>query len=380
MPVAKANPTPSASFRTAHGQAAHWGLAAKMCLDGLGRLRGDENIGFLYVTEAFAADLASILTFLRETTRIEDWVGAGGHGICAGGVEYHSGGAIAVMVGALPHDSFRILSGFDGDEGAFRARNGAWAAAHAPLTGIVHGDPRTEDIADIVAALAHAGDAFLLGGLTAGQTQQVAGSVTGEALSGVLMDSRVALLSGLTQGCSRIGPIHRVTEAMEGVVLRIDDRPALDVLKAEAGDIIARDLRKAAGYVHVALPVPGSDTGDYTVRTLLAVDPQHGWLAVGADLAPGDPMMFVRRDANTAQADLARMLRQLAARVPASGIRGGLYVSCVARGAHMFGDGNREVEMIRDELGDFPLVGFTANGEICHDRLYGYTGVLALLV
>ena len=34
----------------------------------------------------------------------------------------------------------------------------------------------------------------------------------------------------------------------------------------------------------------------------------------------------------------------------------------------------------RADLGDFPLVGFFANGEISHNRLYGYTGVLALFL
>ena len=31
-------------------------------------------------------------------------------------------------------------------------------------------------------------------------------------------------------------------------------------------------------------------------------------------------------------------------------------------------------------LGAFPLAGFFGNGEIAHDRLYGYTGVLALFL
>ena len=38
------------------------------------------------------------------------------------------------------------------------------------------------------------------------------------------------------------------------------------------------------------------------------------------------------------------------------------------------------VERFRDELGDFPLVGFFANGEISNNRLYGYTGVLTLFL
>jgi small ligand-binding sensory domain FIST len=44
----------------------------------------------------------------------------------------------------------------------------------------------------------------------------------------------------------------------------------------------------------------------------------------------------------------------------------------------MFGTPNSELGLISDALGDFPLVGFFANGEISHDRLYGYTGVLTL--
>jgi small ligand-binding sensory domain FIST len=59
-------------------------------------------------------------------------------------------------------------------------------------------------------------------------------------------------------------------------------------------------------------------------------------------------------------------------------IRGGVYYSCLGRGQHMFGAPHRELELIRDTLGEFPLVGFFANGEISHNRLYGYTGVLTL--
>ena len=36
--------------------------------------------------------------------------------------------------------------------------------------------------------------------------------------------------------------------------------------------------------------------------------------------------------------------------------------------------------MIQDELGDVPLAGFYASGEIAGHRLYGYTGVLTLFL
>jgi small ligand-binding sensory domain FIST len=46
----------------------------------------------------------------------------------------------------------------------------------------------------------------------------------------------------------------------------------------------------------------------------------------------------------------------------------------------MFGEEGKEMSMIQDQLGDFPVVGFFGNGEISNNRLYGYTGVLALFL
>ena len=79
----------------------------------------------------------------------------------------------------------------------------------------------------------------------------------------------------------------------------------------------------------------------------------------------------------TAEDDLLRMLAAIKAQLNTP-IRGGVYYSCLGRGQHMFGAPNRELGLIRDTLGEVPLVGFFANGEISHNRLYGYTGVLTL--
>jgi small ligand-binding sensory domain FIST len=90
--------------------------------------------------------------------------------------------------------------------------------------------------------------------------------------------------------------------------------------------------------------------------------------------------MFTRRDRDSAELDLKRMLDGLGRRAAGRPIKGGIYCSCVARGPNLFGDDSQELKCIRDSLGDFPLVGFFGNGEICNDRLYGYTGVLALFL
>jgi len=74
---------------------------------------------------------------------------------------------------------------------------------------------------------------------------------------------------------------------------------------------------------------------------------------------------------------MARMVRQLSGRLSGPP-KAGVYVSCVARGAALFGGPGVETGLIRETLGDFPLIGFFANGEISRDRLYGHTGVLTL--
>jgi small ligand-binding sensory domain FIST len=341
------------------------------------------NLGFLYVTEGFADDLSSIVTFLRETTHVDDWLGAVGYGVFGPDGESRDGRTLAVMLGHVEDDAARPFDEFDpADPSSFRARHGAWLDRQGAVTGLVHADPRITDVDAMIASLAESGHAYLIGGLTAASPKpsRVSRRVTGSALSGVLFGDGLRIAVGLSQGCSPIGPAHRVTEAIDNVIMELDGRPALDALKSEAGEIIARDLKRAAGYIHVALPVDGADRVDYVVRSLLAIDPERGWLAVDEALAADDRLIFVRRDSNAAQKDMKRMLAGLAGRIENRPVRGGLYISCVGRGAQMFGRQGREIEMIHEALGDFPLIGFAAAGEICRDRLYEYTGVLALFL
>jgi small ligand-binding sensory domain FIST len=63
---------------------------------------------------------------------------------------------------------------------------------------------------------------------------------------------------------------------------------------------------------------------------------------------------------------------------PARRIAGAVYVSCAGRGGPHFGSPSAELQIVRHALGDVPLVGFFAGGEIAHHRLYGYTGVLTV--
>jgi small ligand-binding sensory domain FIST len=366
-------------FVAAQARGDGWASVVKACADQLRPLPAGANLGFVYATDALAGDLGSVLTFLRERTRIADWVGSVGLGVCAGDEEYFGEPALAVLVAALPSDSFHLFT--PAGASAASLMQDAWFPRVRPTVGIVHGDPRDAAIATKVGSLAAEASLFLVGGLAASAEApvQIAGRIVEGGLSGVLLAPDIPIVTGLTQGCSPIGPIRRVTAARENVLLTIDERPALDVLKEDIGELLSRDLQRLAGLVFAGFPVAGSDTGDYLVRNLVAIDVQRGWLAVAQTVAPGDRVLFCRRDPASAAADLERMLGDVKRRAPAVP-RAGLYFSCVARGPNLFGEAGRELATIRKALGDFPLAGFFGNGEIAHDRVYGYTGVLALFM
>lgn len=368
-------------FRTAHSQSNEWSQAAKGCIDSLGELPTDANIGFVYATDFLADDMQSLVTFLGQRTGIVNWIGTVGLGICVDGEEMFDQGAVAVMVGALPEDSFRLLSAVDGDLTQISGETKKWMAANQPGFGVVHANPSSDDLSGIIQGLSEDAQFFLVGGLAASRksSPHVAGRVTDNGISGILFAPSIAVATGLSQGCTPLGPVHVVTEGTENVLIALDDEPALDVFKQDIGELLARDLNKLGGYIHAALPIPGSDTADYTVRNLVAIDPERGWVAIGDQVSTGDRVMFVRRDPASAEEDLAAMMKRTMARLDAPA-KGALYFSCVGRGSHMFGEPGRELALVRESLGDVPLVGFFGNGEISRDRIYGYTGVLSLFV
>ncbi|MGQ0676490.1 MAG: FIST signal transduction protein [Rhodospirillales bacterium] len=367
-------------IRAAHAAADDWRGALAQCLDRLGTPEPRHRLGFVYAADRFADDLGPIAAALRAATGVRDWVGTVGIGVCATGQEYFDQPALALMVASADPEEYRLLPKLERDTRPMKNAHRRWIERERPRLALVHADPRAEAMPQVIAGLAEE-VGFVVGGLTCSRAgfPQLAGEVSEGGVSGVLFAGGVAVATGLSQGCAPIGPVRRVTECAGNIVAEIDGRPALDAMKQDIGEAAARDLPRSAGNIHAALPVKGSDTGDYLVRNLMGIDPKRGLIAIGAEMAQGDPILFVRRDRAAAEQDLGRMLRQLKTRARGAP-KGGIYVSCVARGPNLFGQGSRELGKIRAELGDFPLVGFFANGEISHARLYGYTGVLTLFL
>jgi small ligand-binding sensory domain FIST len=243
----------------------------------------------------------------------------------------------------------------------------------------------------------------LFGGIASGRVEplpQIADRVITGGLSGVVFSSEVDLRTRVTQGCAPIAGEHVISGCSANLIRSLDGQPALDVLLSDLGVAEAVRTSRDGDTLMRAIPAerlraglfvgladgdaPGRGKrpgfGDYLVRNLVGIDPHNRLVAIAALPQEGDRAVFCTRDARAARADLIRICTELRDELETDGleVRGAIYVSCLARGRSLFGAASVEVGLLQAQLGEVPLVGFFANGEIARHRLYGYTGVLTL--
>jgi len=336
------------------------------------------NFGFIYATNAMADSFPDLIIKCKASTGIEHWVGTIGLGVITDKQELYDAPAVSIMLAHFDTDDFTIIPSIRKQEEIAPKLN--WPRMFATNFGIIHGDPFNPHTQDLVEEIQlHVANGFIVGGLTFSRSQQyqVADYVVSGGVSGVLFSENIDVITSLTQGCSPVGIKHTITKSRLNNALTIDKKPALDVLMQDLKISDHIQLKKEMGEVFIGLNITGSDKTDYTIRSLIGMDSDNDFFAINDYLIEGNEIVFCRRNEQTAIEDMQLMLDKLASRLKTK-IKGGLYISCVGRGRDEFGQNSEEVKMIHETLGDFPLTGFFANGEIHHNRLYGYTGVLTL--
>lgn len=412
-------------FPNAHATHPQWHMAAVLVLAqlraqmALPQYASAPTLGLLYITDHYADDAAALLDLLRrELPTVTDWAGAVGVGVAGNNVEYFDEPALSLMLCDLPRAHYRVFSGV-----APLAHGDAAGVGFAAHTALVHADGQTPELADLVAEMAgRTSSGYLFGGVVAsrGAQVQLALPAGGEGdgvlhggLSGVAFDAQVELVSRVTQGCQPIGAQAVITAAQDNVVLELDGEPALDVLLDTLGVTLQGDAQAALRAVRATLAgledadAPqrqrtGHFGADTRVRHIVGLDATRSGVALGDHVEVGMRLAFCQRNVGAARADLMRICAEVreelspqleeAQALPAAGsaphaepaggrrICGALYVSCSGRGGPHFGGPSAELQIVRHALGDVPLAGFFAGGEIAAHRLYGYTGVLTVFV
>lgn len=406
----------SSKFASAAARGADWREAAKAILEQLEAVKTEGagfNLGFIYITDQLSDDAESILNLFKSVLGIEHWVGANAVGVCSNGEAFINEPAISAMVGRFDEDDFCLFppTQMGGDD--VREAVQGWAKINDPMLVLAHGDPTAEeDPALVLETLNEIIPGFIVGGLSSSRNQQVqiSESILNNGVSGVVFSERVKVATTLSQGCRPIGGVHNITRADEHTILELDGEKAVNVFEQDLRDMAIQKVGKdpddiiidkydientedmpedfqslLQGEIHVAFPVSASDQNDYLVRNIMGLDPDEGSMMVAQYVSNGERMMFVHRDNDSVREDLSKSLVQLRKRATdATGLfdpKGAIYVSCAGRAVDQdHDDHNSEMALIQEIIGDVPLTGFYAGGEICNARLYGFTGILTLFL
>ena len=369
------------SFQLAHASHPQLDTLLDICAQQL-TAPFEQRLGFIYITDDLHDQMQVIVNYLKDHTGIPHWVGTVGMGIIGGDKEYYEEPAIAVMLADIDENEFVLLPALNNTLLTFITDIEEWCKDKGVSSGILHADPNNRAIQSLVTELTErTPSAQYIGGLSSsrGLYPQMSNELSSGGLSGILFSENVPVITSLSQGCTAITDSYRVTQSERNLLVSLNDEPALDVFKAAIGDVLSRNLKRAAGYVFAGIVNDPDNPDDYQVRNIIGADEEHKLLALGDFVDSEQQLLFCRRDGNTAQQDMQRMLDKMKQQLNATP-RGGVYISCMGRGKNQFGDNSEEVAMIKNTLGDFPLVGFYANGEIYHHNIYAFTGVLMLFV
>ena len=362
-----------------------------------------------------AADLA---TMLRHETQARSVIGCSAAGVLAGTAEIEQKTGVSVLAASLPgveivplsRDTLRKVSD-EGTEAFIRHLPADHAGRHAAT--VVFADPFSTPVASLITGLGAAHtrsgeDPVLFGGVASGaetpggNTLILDDDACFEGAVGLALLGDLRCDIAVSQGCRPIGPNLTVTRAKGNLLLRLDDRPALEVLRAVVHGLGERDRKLLAGGLFLGRSIHDSKAhlgrGDYLIRNVVGADEDSGGVAVADILPEGATVRLHFRDATTATEDLELLLDAQQLHGPPAGA---FLVTCNGRGERFFGKQNHDSvtiqraflpaesgseaaksgEAITPPSAPVPLAGFFAAGEIGpigdQSFLHGYTACLA---
>jgi small ligand-binding sensory domain FIST len=360
------------------------------------------------------ADLAAML---RHETGARHLIACSAAGVLSGAVELENRTAISVLAGDLPGSHLTPLTNTDLEAVVDQASPAPLAErlprdqAHACT--ILFADPFSTPIASLTARLGEhhgaPGEApVLFGGIASaadtpgGNTLVLDDDARYDGAVAIAISGNLRCDIAVSQGCRPIGPNLTVTRAKGNLLLRLDDRPALEVLRRIVHEISEKERKLLGGGLFLGRSIHENKThlgrGDYLIRNVVGADEDSGGVAVADIIPDGATVRLHFRDATTATEDLELLLDAQQLHGPPAGA---FLVTCNGRGERFFGKQNHDTvtvqraflpaesgseaakagEPISPPRAPIPLAGFFAAGEIGpiggKTFLHGYTACLA---
>ena len=369
--------------------------AIQECVSSILRDMGDAptDLVMAFVSSHFATQYDDVLAILRQNLDAKLLFGCSAGGVIGGGQEVEHRPGFSLTAAHLP-DVELLPFHVDGDDlPDMDAGPDAWEKAIEVST---ESDPRFLLLLDpfsfpaqnFVMGLDYAfSRSVKIGGMASGGSQQgdnalfLGDKAYRTGAIGVALKGNIAVDTIVAQGCRPIGKLMSITKSQQNLLLELDQRPPLEVLRELFTSSSERDqsLMQQSLFLGIVMDdlIEEPRQGDFLIRNIIGMDGRTGTMAIGEMLQEGQRVQLHLRDALTSAEDLATLLSRYASESGVGQCQGAMLFSCLGRGEYLYGRPDHDTDLFRDKVAAIPMGGFFCNGEIGPvggtTFLHGYT-------
>jgi small ligand-binding sensory domain FIST len=365
-------------------------------------LTAPADLGLVFISSAFTSEYSRLLPLLAEKLSVRVLIGCSGGGVIGTTMEgqtqeLEASPALSLTLAHLPgvniqpfHIVAEELPDLDGPPNAWVDLVGV-PSSETPQFILLSGS-FSSGINDLLQGLdfAYPGS-VTVGGQASGGGGRIAlfcnDRLYREGTVGLALTGNIVLETIVAQGCRPIGKPLQVTKADRNIIVELDEKVPLVVLRDLIGSLNDADRMLAQNSLFVGVAMDefkmALQQGDFLIRGILGVDPSAGAIAIGDRVRPGQRLQFHLRDAEASAEDLELLLQQYQdQRASEPSPVAALMFSCLGRGEGLYGKPNFDSQLFRRYLNDIPIGGFFCSGEIGpvagSTFLHGYTSVFGI--
>jgi len=355
-----------------------------------GLKRADWALVFFTGAHMPQADL--IRNTLIAEARCANLAGCSAVGVLGEGQEVEGAPGLAVMVGGAPGlEAQSALLPTDGAGLAGLGSLGEWKGADSlvlalPDTFTVDNNLLVQRLAGELAGVPTFGAGATDDGSLGISLQMGIEGVRARSIATMGFYGAFELAVGITQSCVPLGEPRFITAARENILVELDSRSALHAFIEQGQKLGVESFQQAVQEIMFGFPLdvrnPSFVGEACVVRHLAGLDQASHGLMVAYPFQAHQSLAFMHRSAEAAEADMGRMVTRTAERL--SGPPDfAVYFDCAGRGRGLYGRPGVDSALIRERLGEVPLVGMFGGFELATAfgaaRVYTYTGVLLLV-
>ncbi|HEY9787040.1 MAG TPA: FIST N-terminal domain-containing protein [Candidatus Obscuribacterales bacterium] len=374
----------------------------EVCAERMREDLGDKapDLVVAFISPHYSRSYERIPGLVKELFAPSLFIGCTAGGLIGGGEEIEQDRGVAVAGAILPgvkvtgfHITNDNLPDPDAPPSAWEEAIGVENASEPSF--ILLPDPFTLKIDSLVQGLDYAFPSSVkVGGLASGASKPGVNAlflndeVFREGMVGAAVSGNVVVDTIVAQGCRPIGKPFRVTNCHGNILLELDGKTAIRVLKDVLENLTPQDQELARHSLFLGVVMnefkDSFKAGDFLIRNLIGIVPEAGALVVGELLRNERTVQFHLRDAATSSDDLRLLLKGYVdnSKGKSGTLSGALLFSCLGRGKYLYGHANHDSNSFREYLGEVPLAGFFCNGEIGPvggtTFLHGYTSSFGL--